>query len=235
MVAELVRRLPRSPRHVFVCGGNPFVEAASRGALRLGHRSRSHPHRALRRLTREAKGAASNSDPSLQRALGLPTPWSSRSQALDWAWTYRQQTSPPAPSSAPCAGRLVGATRRRVHRALIDLVGARRTRGPEAPSFAQPRRPKCRRCRTTADALTSRFPATRQAAWPAPSYHPQQEPGTRPSKTATAVPISKRFMFALLEVIPATGNELLCRRGHCIARPLPIKRATERSVPPNPS
>ena len=36
MVAELVRRLPRSPRHVFVCGGNPFVEAASQGALHSG-------------------------------------------------------------------------------------------------------------------------------------------------------------------------------------------------------
>ena len=36
MVAELVGRLPEPPRHVFVCGGNPFVEAASQGALLTG-------------------------------------------------------------------------------------------------------------------------------------------------------------------------------------------------------
>jgi ferredoxin-NADP reductase len=36
MVAELVNRLPEPPCHVFVCGGNPFVEAASQGALRAG-------------------------------------------------------------------------------------------------------------------------------------------------------------------------------------------------------
>jgi ferredoxin-NADP reductase len=36
MVAELVGRLPGAPRHVFECGGNPFVEAASQGALRAG-------------------------------------------------------------------------------------------------------------------------------------------------------------------------------------------------------
>lgn len=36
MAAELVARLPAPPRHVFVCGGNPFVEAASQGALRTG-------------------------------------------------------------------------------------------------------------------------------------------------------------------------------------------------------
>jgi hypothetical protein len=33
MVAELVGRLPGPPRHVFVCGGNPFVEAASQGTI----------------------------------------------------------------------------------------------------------------------------------------------------------------------------------------------------------
>ena len=34
MVAELVRRLPGSPPDIFfVCGGNPFVEAVSQGAL----------------------------------------------------------------------------------------------------------------------------------------------------------------------------------------------------------
>jgi ferredoxin-NADP reductase len=36
MVAELVGRLPAPPRHVFVCGGNPFVEAAAQGAIRAG-------------------------------------------------------------------------------------------------------------------------------------------------------------------------------------------------------
>jgi ferredoxin-NADP reductase len=36
MVAELVGRLPGPPRHVFVCGGNPFVEAASQGTIEAG-------------------------------------------------------------------------------------------------------------------------------------------------------------------------------------------------------
>jgi ferredoxin-NADP reductase len=36
MVAELIGRLPEPPRLVFVCGGNPFVEAASQGALSAG-------------------------------------------------------------------------------------------------------------------------------------------------------------------------------------------------------
>jgi ferredoxin-NADP reductase len=36
MVAELIGRLPAPPRHVFVCGGNPFVEAASQGAIEAG-------------------------------------------------------------------------------------------------------------------------------------------------------------------------------------------------------
>jgi ferredoxin-NADP reductase len=36
IVAELVGRLPAPPRHVFVCGGNPFVEAASQGAIEAG-------------------------------------------------------------------------------------------------------------------------------------------------------------------------------------------------------
>ena len=36
MVAEIHNRLPEPPRHVFVCGGNPFVEAASQGALASG-------------------------------------------------------------------------------------------------------------------------------------------------------------------------------------------------------
>jgi ferredoxin-NADP reductase len=36
MVVELMTRLPALPRHVFVCGGNPFVEAASDGAIAAG-------------------------------------------------------------------------------------------------------------------------------------------------------------------------------------------------------
>jgi ferredoxin-NADP reductase len=36
MVAELMTRLPAPPRHVFICGGNPFVEAASEGAIEAG-------------------------------------------------------------------------------------------------------------------------------------------------------------------------------------------------------
>jgi ferredoxin-NADP reductase len=36
MVAELVNRLPEPPRHVFICGGNPFVEAAAQGAIEAG-------------------------------------------------------------------------------------------------------------------------------------------------------------------------------------------------------
>jgi ferredoxin-NADP reductase len=36
MIAELTRRLPAPPRHVFVCGGNPFVEAAAQGAIEAG-------------------------------------------------------------------------------------------------------------------------------------------------------------------------------------------------------
>ena len=36
MVAELMTRLPAPPRHVFVCGGNPFVEAAADGAVAAG-------------------------------------------------------------------------------------------------------------------------------------------------------------------------------------------------------
>jgi ferredoxin-NADP reductase len=36
MVAELVARLPAPPRHVFICGGNPFVEAAAEGAIAAG-------------------------------------------------------------------------------------------------------------------------------------------------------------------------------------------------------
>ena len=36
MVAELVTRLPAPPRHVFVCGGNSFVEAAADGAIAAG-------------------------------------------------------------------------------------------------------------------------------------------------------------------------------------------------------
>ena len=36
MVAELLTRLPAPPRHVFICGGNPFVEAASEGAIAAG-------------------------------------------------------------------------------------------------------------------------------------------------------------------------------------------------------
>jgi ferredoxin-NADP reductase len=36
MVAELLSRLPAPPRHVFICGGNPFVEAAADGAIEAG-------------------------------------------------------------------------------------------------------------------------------------------------------------------------------------------------------
>ncbi|HSB59995.1 MAG TPA: FAD-binding oxidoreductase [Methyloceanibacter sp.] len=36
MVGELLNRLPSPPHHVFVCGGNPFVEAAAEGALAAG-------------------------------------------------------------------------------------------------------------------------------------------------------------------------------------------------------
>jgi ferredoxin-NADP reductase len=36
MVAALVGRLPEPPRHVFICGGNPFVEAAAQGAIEAG-------------------------------------------------------------------------------------------------------------------------------------------------------------------------------------------------------
>ena len=36
MVAELVGRLPEPPKHVFICGGNPFVEAAAQGAIEAG-------------------------------------------------------------------------------------------------------------------------------------------------------------------------------------------------------
>jgi ferredoxin-NADP reductase len=36
MVAELMTRRPAPPRHVFVCGGNPFVEAAADGAIAAG-------------------------------------------------------------------------------------------------------------------------------------------------------------------------------------------------------
>jgi ferredoxin-NADP reductase len=36
MIEKLLTRLPASPRHVFICGGNPFVEAAADGALQAG-------------------------------------------------------------------------------------------------------------------------------------------------------------------------------------------------------
>ena len=36
MVAELMTRRPAPPHHVFVCGGNPFVEAAADGAIAAG-------------------------------------------------------------------------------------------------------------------------------------------------------------------------------------------------------
>jgi ferredoxin-NADP reductase len=36
MVTELLIRLPAPPRHVFICGSNPFVEAAAEGALAAG-------------------------------------------------------------------------------------------------------------------------------------------------------------------------------------------------------
>ncbi|MGE5260918.1 MAG: FAD-binding oxidoreductase [Actinomycetota bacterium] len=36
MIAELLSRLPTPPRHVFICGGNPFVAAAADGAIEAG-------------------------------------------------------------------------------------------------------------------------------------------------------------------------------------------------------
>jgi ferredoxin-NADP reductase len=36
MIKELLTRLPARPRHVLICGGNPFVEAAADGALEAG-------------------------------------------------------------------------------------------------------------------------------------------------------------------------------------------------------
>ena len=36
MVAELLALLPGPPRHVFVCGSNPFVNAAADGAVTAG-------------------------------------------------------------------------------------------------------------------------------------------------------------------------------------------------------
>jgi len=36
MMAEVLRRLPSSPRHVFTCGTNPFVNAAVDGAIAAG-------------------------------------------------------------------------------------------------------------------------------------------------------------------------------------------------------
>jgi ferredoxin-NADP reductase len=36
MIKELLTRLPAPPRHVFICGGNPFVEAAADGAVESG-------------------------------------------------------------------------------------------------------------------------------------------------------------------------------------------------------
>ena len=36
MVAEVLSRLPTAPKHVYICGSNPFVSAASDGALDAG-------------------------------------------------------------------------------------------------------------------------------------------------------------------------------------------------------
>ena len=36
MVAEVLALLPGPPRHVFVCGSNPFVNAAADGAVTAG-------------------------------------------------------------------------------------------------------------------------------------------------------------------------------------------------------
>ena len=36
MMAEVVARLPRAPKHVFVCGSSPFVNAAADGAVASG-------------------------------------------------------------------------------------------------------------------------------------------------------------------------------------------------------
>lgn len=36
MMAEVLSRLPAAPRHVFICGSNPFVNAAADGAVAVG-------------------------------------------------------------------------------------------------------------------------------------------------------------------------------------------------------
>jgi len=36
MLTELLARLPQAPKHVFVCGSNPFVEAAAEAAIASG-------------------------------------------------------------------------------------------------------------------------------------------------------------------------------------------------------
>jgi ferredoxin-NADP reductase len=36
MLSDLLARLPRAPKQVFVCGSNPFVEAAAQGTIKAG-------------------------------------------------------------------------------------------------------------------------------------------------------------------------------------------------------
>ena len=50
MLTELLARLPEAPKQVFVCGSNPFVEAAADATIAAGVASGSDPHRALWRL-----------------------------------------------------------------------------------------------------------------------------------------------------------------------------------------
>jgi ferredoxin-NADP reductase len=36
MLSDLLARLPQAPKQVFVCGSNPFVEAAAQGTIKAG-------------------------------------------------------------------------------------------------------------------------------------------------------------------------------------------------------
>ena len=47
MLTELLAKLPERPKQVFVCGSNPFVEAAADATIAAGGRFKSDPHRAL--------------------------------------------------------------------------------------------------------------------------------------------------------------------------------------------
>ena len=50
MVSEVLTRLPATPKLVFVCGSNAFVNSAADGAVAAGDCRERHPHRALRRV-----------------------------------------------------------------------------------------------------------------------------------------------------------------------------------------